>query len=117
MPRGNGSGEPGYVIPDEIWEGAAHDRAGLLCMANRGPNTNGAQFFITDAAAPHLDQRLHDLRRVRPGRAWSTRSPSVEVQGEHPKTPPKIKSIKITTSENRPTSTRLPASARRLSRR
>ena len=43
------------MIKDEIWEGAKHDRAGLLCMANRGPNTNGAQFFITDAAAAHLD--------------------------------------------------------------
>jgi peptidyl-prolyl cis-trans isomerase A (cyclophilin A) len=53
-PKGNGSGEPGYTIKDEIWEGAKHDRPGLLCMANRGPNTNGAQFFITDAAAAHL---------------------------------------------------------------
>jgi len=51
----NGSGDAGYVIPDEIWEGATHDRAGLLCMANRGANTNSAQFFITDASAPHLD--------------------------------------------------------------
>jgi peptidyl-prolyl cis-trans isomerase A (cyclophilin A) len=32
-----------------------HDRAGLLCMANRGPNTNEGQFFITEGAAPHLD--------------------------------------------------------------
>jgi len=55
-PKGNGTGEPGYVFADEIWKGAKHDRAGLLCMANRGPNTNGAQFFITDAAAPHLDR-------------------------------------------------------------
>ena len=30
----DGTGEPGYVIPDEIWEGAKHDRAGLLCMAS-----------------------------------------------------------------------------------
>ncbi len=54
--KGTGAGEPGYVIKDELWEGAKHDRAGLLCMANRGPNTNGAQFFITDAAAAHLDR-------------------------------------------------------------
>ncbi|MDB4973209.1 MAG: Peptidyl-prolyl cis-trans isomerase [Myxococcaceae bacterium] len=52
---GDGSGEVGYVIPDEI-VGLKHDRAGLLCMANRGPNTNGGQFFITDAATPHLTQ-------------------------------------------------------------
>jgi peptidyl-prolyl cis-trans isomerase A (cyclophilin A) len=54
-PQGNGTGEPGYVIPDEIWAGGKHDRAGLLCMANRGPNTNGAQFFITDAPVERLD--------------------------------------------------------------
>ena len=53
-PKGTGAGEPGYTIPDEIWPGMKHDRAGLLAMANRGPNTNGAQFFITDASAPHL---------------------------------------------------------------
>jgi peptidyl-prolyl cis-trans isomerase A (cyclophilin A) len=52
--KGDGSGEPGYVIPDEMW-GASHDHVGQLCMANRGPNTNGAQFFITEAGKPHLD--------------------------------------------------------------
>jgi peptidyl-prolyl cis-trans isomerase A (cyclophilin A) len=52
---GNGTGQVGYVIPDEI-VGLKHDRAGLLCMANRGANTNGGQFFITDAAAPHLTE-------------------------------------------------------------
>src|SRR5690606_29353807 len=54
-PTGTGRGEPGYVIPDEIWEGSKHDQRGLLCMANRGKDTNGMQFFITDAAKPHLD--------------------------------------------------------------
>jgi peptidyl-prolyl cis-trans isomerase A (cyclophilin A) len=54
-PTGTGTGEPGYTIPDEPWPGAAHDRAGLLCMANKGPDTNGMQFFITDASTPHLD--------------------------------------------------------------
>jgi peptidyl-prolyl cis-trans isomerase A (cyclophilin A) len=54
-PKGNGTGEPGYVIPDERWPGAKHDRAGLLCAANRGANTNGMQFFVTAAKTPHLD--------------------------------------------------------------
>lgn len=52
---GDGTGQVGYVIRDEL-VGLKHDRAGLLCMANRGPHTNGGQFFITDAAAPHLTQ-------------------------------------------------------------
>ncbi len=50
---GDGTGGVGYEIKDEIH--GKHDKAGLLCMANRGPNTNGGQFFITDASAPHLD--------------------------------------------------------------
>jgi peptidyl-prolyl cis-trans isomerase A (cyclophilin A) len=92
--RGTGSGEPGYVIPDEIWENAMHDRAGLLCMANRGPNTNGAQFFITDAAAPHLDRGYTIFGECGP-EEMVHKLASVEVVGERPKTPPKIKSIKI----------------------
>ena len=53
--KGDGTGEVGYVIPDEKWIGAKHDHIGELCMANRGANTNSAQFFITEAAAPNLD--------------------------------------------------------------
>lgn len=52
---GDGSGGVGYVIADEVHPDHSHDRAGQLCMANRGPNTNGGQFFITDGASPHLD--------------------------------------------------------------
>lgn len=49
-------GGPGYVIPDEDWQGSKHDRAGLLCMANDGPNTGGSQFFVLLEAAPQLDE-------------------------------------------------------------
>jgi peptidyl-prolyl cis-trans isomerase A (cyclophilin A) len=52
---GDGSGGVFYTIPDEIHPSLKHDRGGQLCMANRGPNTNEAQFFITEAAAEHLD--------------------------------------------------------------
>jgi peptidyl-prolyl cis-trans isomerase A (cyclophilin A) len=52
---GDGSGNLWYSIPDEVHPSLKHDRAGQLCMANRGPNTNEGQFFITEGAAPHLD--------------------------------------------------------------
>jgi peptidyl-prolyl cis-trans isomerase A (cyclophilin A) len=89
---GNGAGEPGYVIPDEIWEDANHDRAGLLCMANRGPNTNGAQFFITDAAAAHLDRGYTIFGECAPVDTVH-KIAGVEVKGEKPVSPPKIKKI------------------------
>jgi peptidyl-prolyl cis-trans isomerase A (cyclophilin A) len=53
--KGDGSGDMYYTIPDELHPSLKHDRGGLLCMANRGPNTNEAQFFITEAGASHLD--------------------------------------------------------------
>ena len=52
-PIGNGTGGPGYEIADE--NVANHDEAGLLCMANHGPNTGGSQFFICHGPSPHLD--------------------------------------------------------------
>ena len=56
-PLGQGIGGPGYTFADEFHPKARHNKAGILSMANRGPNTNGGQFFITLGATPHLDDR------------------------------------------------------------
>lgn len=53
-PQGTGTGGPGYEFEDEINDHKVV--RGALAMANRGPNTNGSQFFlVTTDAAPWLD--------------------------------------------------------------
>lgn len=93
-PKGNGSGGPGYEIPDEIWQGATHDRRGLLCMANRGPNTNGSQFFIMDGSAKHLDGGYTIFGHCEPD-SLIEKLASVQVRGDRAVNPTKIKTINI----------------------
>jgi peptidyl-prolyl cis-trans isomerase A (cyclophilin A) len=58
-PLGNGTGGPGYEIPDEF-PGLKFDGPGRLAYANTGtPNTAGSQFFITEAATTWLDTTGH----------------------------------------------------------
>jgi peptidyl-prolyl cis-trans isomerase A (cyclophilin A) len=53
---GTGEGDPGYMFKDEFDPSLNFDVPGRLAMANSGPDTNGSQFFITEAPYPSLDQ-------------------------------------------------------------
>ncbi len=52
-----GTGNAGYRFEDEFHAELRHDGPGVLAMANSGPNTTGAQWFITERATPHLDRK------------------------------------------------------------
>ena len=54
-PTGTGFGGPGYRFSVETDSELVFDRAGLVAMANSGPENNGSQFFITYDVAPNLN--------------------------------------------------------------
>lgn len=59
-PTGTGAGGHSFwggPFVDEFKPNVQFDRAGVLAMANRGPNTNTSQFFITTATTPWLNQK------------------------------------------------------------
>lgn len=54
-PTGTGIGGPGYSIPNEIDPSLSHADAGMVAMANSGPDTNGSQWYITYGDVSQLD--------------------------------------------------------------
>ena len=57
-PTGTGRGGEslwGADFEDEVTPSVQFDKPGILAMANRGPKTNGSQFFITTVPTPHLN--------------------------------------------------------------
>ncbi len=95
-PSGTGMGGPGYMIPNEVNPELSHQEAGVVAMANSGPDTNGSQWYVTLGDASFLDGSYTIFGRVVEGlesvEAISPRDPSVD-----PQAPPgdKIKTVVI----------------------
>jgi len=98
-PTGTGRGGEsiyGAKFEDEISQSLKHTGAGILSMANSGPNTNGSQFFITLAPTPWLDGKHTIFGRVKSGMRIVQRMGLVQTDGEdRPREEVKIVSARV----------------------
>jgi peptidyl-prolyl cis-trans isomerase A (cyclophilin A) len=96
-PLGTGTGGPGYSFEDEFQSGRKLDKAGILAMANRGPNTNGGQFFITLVPTPWLNGKHTVFGEVTEGMDVIEKIGAVKTSkpGDKPLTPITLRTVKI----------------------
>ena len=96
-PLGQGTGGPGYRFADEFSPKRRHGKAGILSMANSGPNTNGGQFFITLAATRWLDDKHSVFGEVVSGMDVVTQIGGTPTSkpGDRPLRPIAIESVTI----------------------
>jgi peptidyl-prolyl cis-trans isomerase A (cyclophilin A) len=96
-PLGTGTGGPGYNFADEFSPKLRHAKAGMLSMANAGPNTNGSQFFITLTATPWLDNKHSVFGEVVEGMdvVQKIGKTPTSKPGDRPLKPIVIQSLKI----------------------
>ena len=98
-PSGTGRGQPGFSFPDEFQSGRKFDKKGLLAMANRGPDTNGSQFFITTSTPGHLNGKHTIFGEVVSGQDIVRRVANEipKGAGDRPKTDVRINKLTIST--------------------
>ena len=95
-PLGTGTGGPGYKFEDEIDSSLKFDVPGRLAMANAGPNTNGSQFFITEASTAWLNGNHTIFGQVTEGMDIVNKIANTEVDfSDKPIVPVVIKSVTI----------------------
>jgi peptidylprolyl isomerase len=98
-PTGTGAGGQsiwGKSFIDEVSSGLKFDRKGLLAMANRGPNTNGSQFFITTEPTAWLNQKHTIFGEVTSGYDVVQKIETTKTgPGDRPATPQQILKIYV----------------------
>lgn len=100
-PTGTGRGGSslwGAEFEDECSSHVSFTTPGLLAMANRGPKTNGSQFFITTAKTPWLNMKHTIFGKVVRGYDIIQLMEACETDvQDRPKAPIVIKAIKVIT--------------------
>lgn len=94
-PTATGGGNVGFTIKDEFAPALKFDKAGILAMANAGPNTGASQFFITLAPTPHLNGLHTIFGQVVAGMDVVTAIGKVPTRNEKPVKPVVIQNIKF----------------------
>ncbi|CCG81645.1 Peptidyl-prolyl cis-trans isomerase cyp8 [Taphrina deformans PYCC 5710] len=97
-PSGKGTGGCSIYnkdFEDEFSPQHSHEKRGLLCMANKGPNTNSSQFFILYDSARHLDKKHTIFGQVIGHSETLDLMERVPLKGDKPKTPIMIDRILV----------------------
>ncbi len=94
-PLGTGTGGPGYAFDNEIHPDLSHSSAGVLAMANAGPNTNGSQYYITVKATTWLDGSYNIFGQIVDGLNIVYEISEVPTNNDAPITEVNIHSISI----------------------